>query len=55
MFANNTTTMLEIAFESVQQKNLDKTTFHHQVVDFVWKKPHKPALYPFVPMLLTNN
>ena len=31
-------TVLEIIFESVQQKHQDKTIFDQQVVNFVWKK-----------------
>ena len=30
--------VLEIVFESVQQKHLDKTIFDHQVVNFVRKR-----------------
>ena len=41
--------VLEIVFESVQQKHLDKTIFDEQVVNFVWKKSksREPVLYPF--------
>ena len=40
---------LEIVFDSVQQKHLDKTIFRQQVVDFVWKTNHtNPAFYPFM-------
>ena len=36
------TSVVEIVFESVQQKHLNKTLFDQQVMNFVWKNlPHK--------------
>ena len=41
--------VLEIIFESVQQKHQDKTIFDQQVVNFVWtSKSHKSVWYPFM-------
>ena len=42
-----TITVFKIVFGSVQQNHLDKTIYDQQVVDFVQKIPHEPALYPF--------
>ena len=46
MFANSTTTMLEIVFESVQQKHLDKTIFHHASCGFCPGKASQTSIVP---------